>query len=379
MKNRLNFVIKKMKKEKFNGLYHLRAIAILLVFLYHYRMFDHPSWVDTVGWIGWTGVDLFFVLSGFLISNQLFKEIKERQTIRLKSFFIKRFFRIIPSYIFTLFLYFCFPIFREREALPSLWKFLSFTQNYGLDVINHGTFSHAWSLCIEEQFYLILPIFLLIFIKTKSIDYLKFSIISLIVISILLRILVWNQFIVPFVKTPDFWKEWYMKIYYPTYTRFDGLAIGVLIGYFFQFSSQFKTMINKNGNLLLLLGIISIGSVLWFCRNQYSEQASILGFTFVAISYGILLMGAISESSFISRKSNFFTSQLAILSYSIYLAHKGIIHLLQLFLSKINISISDNLMLFICLITCLFVGILYRYFIENPSAKIKTQILNSKK
>ncbi|WDF45360.1 acyltransferase [Chryseobacterium sp. KACC 21268] len=368
-----------MEKEKFNGLDHLRAVAILLVLLYHYRMFDHPSWVDTVGWIGWTGVDLFFVLSGFLISNQLFKEIKERQTIRLKSFFIKRFFRIIPSYIFTLFLYFGFPIFREREALPSVWKFLSFTQNYGLDVINQGTFSHAWSLCIEEQYYLILPIFLLIFIKTKSIDYLKFSIISLIVISILLRILVWNQFIVPFVKTSDFWKEWYMKIYYPTYTRFDGLAIGVLIGYFFQFSSQVKKMINKNGNRLLLLGIISTGLALWFCRNQYSEQASILGFTLVAISYGILLMGAISESSLISRKSNFFTSQLAILSYSIYLSHKGIIHLVQLFLRKINISISDNLMLFICLITCLFVGILYRYFIENPSAKIKTQILNSKK
>jgi peptidoglycan/LPS O-acetylase OafA/YrhL len=368
-----------MEKEKFHGLDHLRAIAILLVLLYHYRMFEHPSWVDAVGWIGWTGVDLFFVLSGFLISNQLFREIKEQQTINLKSFFTKRFFRIIPPYIFTLLLYFCFPIFREREALPSLWKFISFTQNYGLDVVNLGTFSHAWSLCIEEQFYLVLPIFLLIFIKTKSMNYLKFSIIFLIVISILLRIFFWNGYVIPFLGTSEFWKEWYMNIYYPTYTRLDALAIGVLIGYLFQFSSRFKTMINKNGNRLLLLGVVSTGFALWFCRNQYSEQASIMGFTLVATGYGIVLMGSISDASLMGRKSNFLTSQLALLSYSIYLSHKGIIHLVQLFLDKYNISASDNLTLFICLLACLFVGILYRYFIEKPSANIKTQILNSKK
>ncbi len=367
-----------MEKEKFYGLDHLRAVAILLVLLYHYRMFEHPSWVDTVGWIGWTGVDLFFVLSGFLISNQLFREIKESQTIGLKTFFTKRFFRIIPSYIFTVFLYFCFPIFREKESLPSLWKFLSFTQNYGLDVINQGTFSHAWSLCIEEQFYLALPLLLLFSIKIKAIDYLKFGIIFLIIITIMLRVFSWNQYIIPFLETSDFWKEWYMKIYYPTYTRLDSLAVGVLIGYLFQFSSKFKTIIQQNGNRLIFLGIILIGLSLWFCKNQYSEQASILGFTFVAISYGILLMGAISNSSFIGKKTNFLTSQLALLSYSIYLSHKGIIHLVQLFFSKNNIPISDNMTLLICLIACLFVGIFYQYFIESPSAKIKIQILNSK-
>lgn len=364
-----------MEKEKFHGLDHLRAIAILLVLIYHYRMFEHPSWIDAVGWIGWTGVDLFFVLSGFLISNQLFREIKDQQTIKLKSFFTKRFFRIIPPYLFTLLLYFCFPIFREREALPSVWKFLSFTQNYGLDVINHGTFSHAWSLCIEEQFYLVLPIFLLIFIKKKLMNYLKFCIIFLIAMSIVLRIFSWNGFVAPFLETSDFWKEWYMNIYYPTYTRFDGLAIGILIGYFFQYSSRFKTMVNKNGNRLLILGVFTTGFALWFCRNQYSEQASILGFTLVAIGYGIVLMGVISDSSFMGRKSNFLTSQLALLSYSIYLSHKGIIHLVQLFLDKYHIAVTDNLTLFICLTACLIVGKFYQYLIEKPSAKIKTRIL----
>ncbi len=364
-----------MEKEKFYGLDHLRAVAILLVLLYHYRMFEHPSWIDTIGWIGWTGVDLFFVLSGFLISNQLFREIKERQSIGLKTFVTKRFFRIIPPYIFTLFLYFRFPIFRERESLPSLWKFLSFTQNYGLDVINQGTFSHAWSLCIEEQFYLALPLLLLLSIKIKAIDYLKFGIIFLIIITILLRIFFWNEHIIPYLETSDFWREWYMKIYYPTYTRLDGLAIGVLIAYWFQFSSKFKKIIHQNGNWLLFLGLILIGFSLWFCKNQFSEQASILGFTFVAISYGILLMGAISNSSIIGNKTNFLTSQLALLSYSIYLSHKGIIHIVQLFLDKSEYSISDNFILVICFIACVLFGLFYRYFIEKPSAQMKNKIL----
>ncbi|MCJ8155701.1 acyltransferase [Chryseobacterium sp. SSA4.19] len=364
-----------MEKEKFVGLDHLRAAAILLVLLYHYRMFKHPAWVDAVGWIGWTGVDLFFVLSGFLISNQLFREISTHQTIRLKIFFTKRFFRIIPPYLFTLLLYFCFPVFREREALPPLWKFLSFTQNYGLDVINQGTFSHAWSLCIEEQFYLALPLLLLFLVKLKKIKYLKIIIVLLMISTFLLRIFSWHVYVLPNLETPDFWKEWYMIIYYPTYTRLDGLAIGVLIGSLFQ-SSIFKTMINRNGNLLVFTGIIAVLFSLWFCKDQYSQQASLFGLTLVAVSYGILVTGAISTTSFLSKKSNVITAQLAALSYSVYLSHKGIIHLVQLFLKKAKIPASHTSGLLICFTFCILAGLFYRYCIEKPSATIKNKILN---
>ena len=57
------------------GLTHLRALAIALVFVYHYQLFGHPAWVERAFAFGWTGVDLFFVLSGFLISRQLFHSI----------------------------------------------------------------------------------------------------------------------------------------------------------------------------------------------------------------------------------------------------------------------------------------------------------------
>src|SRR5690554_6873144 len=156
-------------KEKLLGLDHLRAFAISFVFLYHYIGFESPNWVSKVGWFGWSGVDLFFVLSGYLITSQLLVEIKKNGNLSLKTFFIKRFFRILPVYWFTVFIYFMIPAFREKEQLLPLWRFLTFTQNYNLDKEIYGTFSHAWSLCVEEHFYLFLPIVLLALVYFKII------------------------------------------------------------------------------------------------------------------------------------------------------------------------------------------------------------------
>src|SRR6201995_5703126 len=90
--------------HKLLGLDHLRAFAILYVILFHYQFFGHPAWVKTIAGFGWSGVDLFFVLSGFLISGQLFGTIAKGKQISLSEFFIKRFFRIIPPFLFVVFL-----------------------------------------------------------------------------------------------------------------------------------------------------------------------------------------------------------------------------------------------------------------------------------
>ncbi|MCT2562072.1 acyltransferase family protein [Chryseobacterium herbae] len=357
--------------ERLYGLDHLRALAIVLVLMYHYRAFKHPVWIDTIGRFGWTGVDLFFVLSGFLISGQLFKEIEKSGGISLKTFFTKRFFRIIPPYVFTLFLYFAFPFFRERESLSSWWKFITFTQNYGLDVINRGTFSHAWSLCIEEQFYLFLPLLLLTAIKTKVFRYTAIFAGALILFSLTARWFIWENSIVPVLDTEGFWKEWYIKIYYPTHTRLDGLAVGVIIGFLMQYSVRFKNLVHHNGNRFFILGIILLGFTFWICNDQVSQEASVFGFTLVALSYGIILMSAISKSSFMFKTKSSITAQLAGLSYAIYLSHKGIIHMIQCALEKSGLETSDNISLFIGLAGCIAGGLLYRFVIEKPSSKAK--------
>src|ERR1700760_3663745 len=154
---------------RFSGLDHLRALAIIIVFVYHYNMFGHPAGLyDYFGSWGWTGVDLFFVLSGFLIGGQLFAKIARGQAISYGEFYFKRSLRILPAYFVVLAIYVLWPGFKERSELPPLWKMITFTQNFGLDLSKTGAFSHAWSLCIEEQFYLILPLLLLAFNSRKK-------------------------------------------------------------------------------------------------------------------------------------------------------------------------------------------------------------------
>jgi peptidoglycan/LPS O-acetylase OafA/YrhL len=74
------------KEHKLLGLDHLRAFAIVYAFLYYYRFFGHPDWESKISKFGWTGVDLFFVLSGFLISRQFFSAMAKGKSFQLVSF-----------------------------------------------------------------------------------------------------------------------------------------------------------------------------------------------------------------------------------------------------------------------------------------------------
>src|ERR1700753_539270 len=122
-------------KHKLHGLDHLRALAIVSVLCFHYQFFGHPEWESgRVSGFGWTGVDLFFVLSGFLIAGQLFEKVAAGKTVSLKEFFIKRFFRIIPPYLVVLLLYIFIPTVHEWGHLSPLWKYFSFTLNFGQDL-----------------------------------------------------------------------------------------------------------------------------------------------------------------------------------------------------------------------------------------------------
>ncbi len=149
-------------RERQPGLDLLRALAIIVVVIYHAALFGFklPGRIDRFGWIG---VDLFFVLSGYLIGGQLLAPLARNQRINLGRFFARRAFRIMPAYFVVLAIYFLLPSWREYpEMSQPLWKFLLSVQNIGL----HGgtAFSHAWSLAVEDQFYLLLP-FILLFVN----------------------------------------------------------------------------------------------------------------------------------------------------------------------------------------------------------------------
>ncbi|SEW40017.1 acyltransferase family protein [Chitinophaga arvensicola] len=366
-------------EKKLSGLDHLRALAIILVLLYHYRMFQHPQWLDDVIGFGWSGVDLFFVLSGYLISSQLFVNIAAGKGIALPEFFIKRFFRIIPAYVVVLSIYFLFPGFHEREALPPLWKFLTFTQNFNFDLKNFGTFSHVWSLCVEEHFYLLFPLVLAGLLRFNAWKKAVWLLPALFIFGVAIRLYCWYALYAPVEEQNDSWVTWYRHIYYPTYTRLDGLLAGVSIAALFAFRPAVKAWFAQRGNVVLLLSAIVLTGAWFFCEDQHSFHASIFGYPLVAAGYGIAIMAAVSPGCILYRFNSRITALIARLSFGLYLSHKGVIHLAQPLLAKTGIPPKGNLMLLACFLVAGLGAYGLNKAVEMPFLRLRQRVLDQRK
>lgn len=360
---------------RLHGLDHLRAFAISFVFIYHYgRIFYCPETLTNIGKFGWTGVDLFFVLSGYLIASQLFAGIPT-QGINLRIFFTKRIFRIIPVYLVILLLYFVFPSFREREALAPLWKYLTFTQNIGLDLRNQGTFSHAWSLCIEEQFYLLFPFMILILVYYKLVNQIFLLLLIMFLSGFIFRLYIWTNFVSPFIVKGHFLVYWYKWIYYLTICRLDGVITGVLIAAIFSFKPVLRSWIESFGNRLLVISILVLAAAYYICDNEKSFSASIFGFPLVSLGYGLMVLGAISRDSFLYNFKSMFTNKIADLSFAIYLSHKIILHLCQEYSVYLLVEKDSWKMFAICVLASITAAYILNMLIEKPFLKVRNIIL----
>lgn len=146
-----------LMKERQPRLDILRFIAIILVMLRHYNIYP------LLKKMGWIGVDLFFVLSGFLVSGLLFQEFKKAGKINGMLFFIRRGFKIYPTFWFVLILYiFYFNYKGISYSFNQIMAELFFVQNF-----IPGIIGITWTLAIEEHFYFLLIILVIISIKYK--------------------------------------------------------------------------------------------------------------------------------------------------------------------------------------------------------------------
>ena len=363
-------------KHKLLGLDHLRALAIVSVFLFHYQFFGHPDWEKHICSFGWTGVDLFFVLSGFLIAGQLFSTIAKGKAISLREFFAKRFFRIIPPFLVVLIIYFAFPSAREWGHPSPFWRYITFTLNFGLDAGKYGTFSHAWSLCVEEQFYLVLPLTFVLFGYFKAGKKAVYLLLALFAAGFLLRLWEWDNIIVPDLKINNVGHFWNKFIYYPTYNRLDPLLTGVSIAGLFTFYPQVKEAVNRHSNIIMLFGLLLLGAAYRLCTPQDTFYTCVFGFPLIALAYGTLLAAMVCPSNFLYHIKSVITAQLATLSYSIYLVHKITIHGTQVLLEKIGIDKNSGLTMLACIISSIAGALLMRYIVEKPALRMRDKLLN---
>jgi peptidoglycan/LPS O-acetylase OafA/YrhL len=314
-------VIAPSPPHRIHGLDTLRALAIVLVFMYHYMVFvSHENTFGFLSQVGWVGVDLFFALSGYLIANQIFGALRSGRDFSLGRFYARRLLRTLPNYYVVLALYFLWPWFRNGSELLPLWKFLTFTQNYEL---RPGTaFSHAWSLCIEEQFYLLLPAGAMLMAGLRRSRAWAWGAIALCFgAGMLLRATIFTNVV---DGNPDGAVNFMKFIYYATLPRLDELVAGVALALLKNGHPLLWQRLLKRADLALLLGAAMTATT--FCLLLADERGlrmTVIGYPMLALSFALLIVAAVGEGA-LARTRVPGAAQLAAWSYASYLTHKQV-------------------------------------------------------
>ncbi len=355
-----------LHKTHYPALDGLRGVAILLVvFLHNFRFTNYF-------FFGWLGVDLFFVLSGFLITDILLNTINDPNFLR--NFYMRRVLRIFPLYYFTLIL--CLYILPSFSSLNldvsyyqhnQLWQW-TYLQNW-LYIFKEpfGTkmLLHTWSLAVEEQFYLIWPALILLIKKPK---------ILLIVVFLGLLIVGTSRFLLWSYHIKDLA---YSSLY--TFTRIDGLCIGSMIALIMRIYPDFLKKFTSL--IVLLMALINFG--FYFINRQHSltlPYLAFVGYTTFAVLFGILLYEAAFGNSrliqilFNNRVLKFFGK----ISYGLYVYHWPVYILLftffkNIFLNDLNLSpkISDVGGAIVVSIAAVLVSMASYRYVEKPFLKLK--------
>ncbi len=279
-------------------------------------------------------VEFFFVLSGFVLYPQL-KKVHESSN-NTKIFYLRRWYRTIPPYLIALLVY---SVLFSKFDLDTL-KYLFFLQNVSESFTNFEYFYVAWSLAIEEFFYLLFPIFLIFLNKNKFVN-----------ITLLFIFLVY--LIKIFYLTFEISEEFYRI---GTFLRLDSIAFGILIRIFFE---------KIRNNLLNLISIFLICLIMVYFKNKLNALGSLDLFGFVLLSQVIsinIIIIFINCNKFLTnhllqRIFSLFSKQ----TYSIYLFHFAIIYLID-----VNKFFLDAKWLFLFYLTSLFLfATLFYYTLEK--------------
>jgi peptidoglycan/LPS O-acetylase OafA/YrhL len=329
------------------GLDILRSIAILLVLLRHSEL--ENSYAQKFGWLG---VDLFFVISGFLVSGLLFSEFKKTKHFNIRRFLIRRGFKIYPSFYFFLLLNILINYYFQ-DLVPSIGSLLSeifYVQNYFPNI-----FTHTWSLAVEEHFYIVLAFTLFILSKyslfTPKPRYIIY--LGLLFLTVFgLRMLLYVS------HAPHFALQ-------QTHLRADGIIIGVLIAYLFHFTAYCSKLFKYKWILLPTALLLLMPGFIWYGGDALMIT---LGLGMVNIGFGLLVLLIAGSHQLGEWKQGWlkWLGFIGVHSYSIYLWHMTS----NYFLLKVfhyNIYIMTGLYI----ITSLLVGIFFSISVEKTFLKMR--------
>lgn len=339
------------------GLDLARAIAIGAVVLGHHFEFLSP--------FASMGVELFFVLSGYLIGGILLKSIEKNSGMNLSSLFDflkRRWFRTVPNYfLFLIINFLCFKfIFTENNTPKNFYYFFFFIQNLAWP--RSGFFGESWSLCVEEWFYLTLPIS---YFLAQKLNWKKaFSpkkLFLIIAISYLAIPFFLRQF---FAIGTD--EERYIVIY-----RLDSIMYGVIFAYIKNYHS-FIWQYHKKILTLSFLGVIPL-IVFMYLKETFSNLAHLQFFTLAPIfmSLSLPFFDSLKDVGIPKIITKWITN-ISLWSYSLYLVHLPVLLTMKriILIDQNNASLT-LLFRLICLGISIYISkYLYIYF-EIPTTQLR--------
>lgn len=351
------------------GLDGLRGIAVLAVIIYHADV------SLLVG--GFLGVDVFFVLSGFLITSLLIDELTQTNTVDRARFYMRRIRRLMPALFLVLFfsvlvsgLFVLDAAYHVRRDLPWAitfvlnWSYLFFEQSYFVNISRPPLLQHLWSLSVEEQFYVIWPILLVALYKVKVGNLAPRVKIFLVSATLAIASTAWMIYLsvangFPIPNDPS-------RVYFGTDTHAMGLLVGCAAAALWRYEKLNARLTPDRATALNSLGLFSLAGVAYFFLfvSELNEFLYRGGFLVLSILTATLVIVAAHPGlKFGTRLGNPVLKWFGDRSYGIYLWHWPIFVLMR---SGIDIQWSDPVAFGVKIAIVLVVADLSYRFVEMP-------------
>lgn len=367
-------------QDRVYGLDILRVFAIIFVLLHHCETLMPSSIFNILKIFLFDGVGVFFVLSGFLIGGILIKIIDKRvfDFEQLWSFWIKRWFRTMPNYFLILTILIIINYLFNNDFNPIRYlNYFLFSQNL---YYNHPSFfPEAWSLSVEDWFYIITPLILFVLLKFKLLPVKKIILITVFFIFFSVVFYRYLKF-----TTLDIGEEtkYSLRFGRQVFIRLDSLMFGVYGAYLYYFHKKFW---KKHRLKFLVLGIVTL------LLSKYLELFFFSPFYYCVLSFSVISLTTFLFLPYLSLLKSSrgiiykIITYVSLTSYSIYLINFSLIKFWVLpnidlvFLANINgyLYIIIRLLVYLGL-TFIIAILLYKYF-EIPTTKLRERFIKSKK
>jgi peptidoglycan/LPS O-acetylase OafA/YrhL len=340
--------------EKLPSLNGLRAVSIIIVLLFHLLRYTFDVNLDDVFRVpifnGRFGVNVFFIISGFLITTLLLQEERKTGHISFRKFYIRRTLRIFPAYYFLLLVYLVLQLLNLIEISRAAWiTSLTYTKyiNYRIEFYT----SHAWSLSVEENFYLFWPLIFKAGDKARK----RFAAL-LIVLPIFVRLYI-NYYPLDWLDEQS------------VFVRIDAIAIGCLVA---LYKSEIIAMLESRWNDLFFYCVLLLFLIPWLDRlveNTFLEIIFVCFGVLTGIMANVLIAGILLYSVY-GPKGGWYKllnskvfNYVGILSYSLYLWQQFFIDKREWWITQFPQNLG-----------CIFLAAIFsHYVIERPFLRLKSK------